>query len=61
MTFGQIRGEMDVRHTFSRTPSQVLEDIVHIFLKKDDIAGRFVRRSLTREFGQDLRKSSGKW
>jgi len=31
VTFGQIRGEMDIRHTFCRRPSHVLEDTVTFF------------------------------
>ena len=51
----RIRGEIDVRPTFCEGPSQVLEDTVHIFLKKVEVASRFVSSILARS--QELRES----
>ena len=52
----RIRGEIDVRPTFCKEPSQVLEDTVHIFLKKLKLPVDLLS-TVGEEFGQDLRAS----
>jgi hypothetical protein len=51
----RIRGEIDVRPTFSRRSSHVLEGTVHIFQKKGEVGSRFVSSILARS--QELRES----